>query len=104
MGFTFQVHIENPEHKAVSHRRALGDSTLTATGGHALHLRSACRPPKSFIRLFVSLFLVRKTGPELTLVANLPLFCMWDTATAWLDEQHVAPCPGSKPTNPGLPK
>ena len=25
-----------------------------------------------------------KTHPKLTSVANLPLFCMWDAATAWL--------------------
>ena len=29
---------------------------------------------------------MRKTVPELTSVANLPLFCMWDAASAWLDE------------------
>ena len=23
---------------------------------------------------------------------------MWDAATAWLDEEHVGPCPGAKPT------
>ena len=33
------------------------------------------------------LVLVRKIGPELT-CANLPLFSMWDAATAWLDERH----------------
>ena len=27
---------------------------------------------------------------------------MWDAATAWLDEQCVGLCPGSKPANPGL--
>ena len=26
---------------------------------------------------------------------------MWDTATAWLDKQHIGPCLGSKPANPG---
>ena len=34
-------------------------------------------------------FLVRKIGHELTSVANLPLFCMWDAATVWLDERSV---------------
>ena len=51
-----------------------------------------------------NLFFVRKIGPELTTVANLPLFClrkidaepisvlillyfMWDAATVWLDER-----------------
>ena len=64
---------------------------------------------------------VRKIGPELTSVANLPLFaeedcpwanicahlplfCMWDATRAWLDEQHVGPGPGSKPVNPGPSK
>ena len=37
------------------------------------------------------LILVRKIGPELTSVASLPLFCMWDTTTAWLDEWCVGP-------------
>ena len=35
---------------------------------------------------FFFCFLVRKIGLELTSVANLSLFCMWDAATAWLDE------------------
>ena len=29
---------------------------------------------------------------------------MWDAATAWLDEWHVGPRPGSEPMNPGPPK
>ena len=29
------------------------------------------------------------------------LFCVWDTATAWLDEQCVGPHSGSEPVNPG---
>ena len=33
------------------------------------------------------IFLVRKIGPELTSVANLPPFCMWDATIAWFDEQ-----------------
>ena len=37
------------------------------------------------IDLFILPFLlVRKICPEPTSVANLPLFCMWVTATAWL--------------------
>ena len=43
-------------------------------------------------------FLVRKSGPELTSVASLPLFCMWDAAIAWLDEQCAGLHPGSEPT------
>ena len=62
----------------------------------------------------------RKIGPELTSVANIPLFfspqsqstqlyilvvspsgsSMWDAATAWLDEWYVGLCPGSEPVNP----
>ena len=53
---------------------------------------------------FCFFFLVRKIGPELTSVANLPLFCMWVALTAWLDEQCVGPCVGSEPANPGPPK
>ena len=49
-------------------------------------------------------FLVRKIGPELTSVAILPLFCMWISATAWLNEQCVGLCPGSEPVNPRPPK
>ena len=36
--------------------------------------------------------------------ANLPLFCLWDATTAWLDEQYVGPQLVSKPVNPKLPK
>ena len=60
----------------------------------------------------LSLFLMRKIGPELTSVeiflfygleedcywanicANFPLFCMWDATTAWLEEQCVGSAPG----------
>ena len=28
--------------------------------------------------------------PRANICANLPLFCMWDSATAWLDEQCVS--------------
>ena len=58
--------------------------------------------------------LFSKIGPELTSVANLPLFLffspkqhishsssvMWDATTTWLDELH----PGSEPTNLRPPK
>ena len=43
------------------------------------------------------IFLVRKIGPELTSVASLPLFCKWDAATAWVDEQCVGLHLGSEP-------
>ena len=65
--------------------------------------------------------MVRKIGPELTSVANLPLFaggrlalsyiygnlplfCMWDAATPLLDEWYVGPHLGYKPANSRLPK
>ena len=35
---------------------------------------------------------------------SLPLFCMWDTATAWLDEWCVGLHLGSEPANPELLK
>ena len=73
------------------------------------------------INTFSSFFSSEEDWPELRSVANLPLFAwgrftwanichrlplfwMWDTATAWLDEQCVGPHPGSEPANPGLPK
>ena len=40
---------------------------------------------------------MRKIGPELTSVANPPLFWMWDTASTWLDEQCIGLHPGSEP-------
>ena len=39
--------------------------------------------------------LVRKTDPELTSVTNLPLSCMCDATSAWLDEQCGGPRLGS---------
>ena len=43
---------------------------------------------RAILLLFmIFFFLVRKIGPELTSVANLPLFCMGDATTAWLDER-----------------
>ena len=77
---------------------------------------------QSLFFCFKVCFLVRRNGPELTSVANLPPFfpapqspstwlyilvvghsnsSMWDTATAWLDEQCIGPCPGSEQANPG---
>ena len=44
---------------------------------------------------------VRKIGRELTSVASLPLFCLWDAATAWLDELCISPFLGSEPMNSG---
>ena len=42
--------------------------------------------------------------PLTNIYANLPLFCIWDAATACLDELCVCPHLGSGPTNPGLQK
>ena len=62
---------------------------------------------------WIPLFFFWKVGPELTSVANLPLFFfspkpqyivvghsssfMWDAATAWLDELVIGLHPGSEP-------
>ena len=59
---------------------------------------------EEYRKIVLFCFLVRKIVPELTSVANLPLFCMWDATTAWLDEWCVGVHPGSEPMNPGLPK
>ena len=45
-------------------------------------------------------FWLRKSGPELTTVANFPLFCMWDVTTTQPDEWSIGPWWGSEPTNP----
>ena len=49
----------------------------------------------------IFLFLPGKDCHWVNICANLPLFCIWDTSTAWLDEWSVGPCSGSKPANPG---
>ena len=41
-------------------------------------------------------FLLRKVCPELTSIANLPLFCMWVTATAWPPMSGLGLCLGTK--------
>ena len=73
-----------------------------------------------YIYIFVCLF-VRKIGPELKSVVNLPLlleddcpctnvcasfplFYTWDASTVWFDEWCVGPHSGSEPANPGLLK
>ena len=50
---------------------------------------------------FIFIFLLRKIHRELTSVANLPLFCMLATATAWLLPRGIGLCPE---TEPGPPK
>ena len=46
---------------------------------------------------FLSFFLFDEEDcPWANICANLPLFCMWDTATAWLDERYVSPGLGSE--------
>src|SRR3712207_4869248 len=47
--------------------------------------------------LNIFFFPLRKIRPELTSVANLPLFCMWVADTAWLTMSGVGLCPGTKP-------
>ena len=39
----------------------------------------------------IFLFLLEENCPWVDICANLPLFCMWDAATAWLHEQCVGP-------------
>ena len=38
----------------------------------------------------IFLFLLEEDCPWANIYANLPLFCMWDAATPWLDESYVA--------------
>ena len=52
----------------------------------------------------IFLFLLEEDCCWAIICANLPLLCMWDTATTSLDEQCVCLCPGSEPMNPGLPE
>ena len=47
-------------------------------------------------RSFFLSFLLRKIHPELTSIANLPLFCMWATTTAWpLTNEWCRSAPGN---------
>ena len=46
-------------------------------------------------------FLLEENWPWANICAHLPLFCMWNAATAWLDEWCVDLCPGSEPANLG---
>ena len=50
-----------------------------------------------------SSFYLRKIVSELT-SASLPLFCIWDSTTAWFDERCVGLHLGSDPVNPRLLK
>ena len=56
------------------------------------------------LTLPILLFLLRKTGPELTSVPIFLYFIYGMPTTAWLCQ--AVPClpPGSKPVNPGAPK
>ena len=38
--------------------------------------------------------------PRANICASLPLSCVWDAATSWLDEQCVDPPPRTEPVNP----
>ena len=95
---------------------------------HSDHTSEASKPalvPRIDTRVIYFFFLfVRKIGPDLTSVANLPPFSsppspstqlyilvvghssspIWDPGTAWLDEWCIGLCPGSQPVNPKLPK
>ena len=66
---------------------------------HITTLWSRC-----FFVLCFALFSGEEGWPWANICANLPLFCMWDTTTAWLDKQYIGPCLGPKPVNPGLAK
>ena len=58
-----------------------------------------------FLHLFhLFIFLVWKIGPELTSVPIFLYSVRGTLQTAWLDEQCIGPCLGSKPANPGPPK
>ena len=46
------------------------------------------------------LFFGEEDWPQANTCANLPLLCMWDATTAWLDEWCVGLHPGSEPANP----
>ena len=50
------------------------------------------------------LFFCEEDCPWANICVNLPLFCMWDAASAWLDEWCVGLHPGLEPVNPGLLK
>ena len=49
----------------------------------------------------IPLFLLRKTGLELTSVPIFLYFISGMPAAAWLDKQYIGPHQGSKLTNPG---
>ena len=51
--------------------------------------------------IYLFIVLLRKIGPELTSVANLPLFFMWVAATAWPPMKGVGLC---LVIEPGPPK
>ena len=51
--------------------------------------------------IIVPIFLLRKTGPELTTMLIFLYFICGMPATAWLDKWHVGLQPGSEPVNPG---
>ena len=49
-----------------------------------------------WLPIFPSFFL-EEDCPWANICANLPLFCMWNAATAWLSERHVGPSLKSEP-------
>ena len=57
------------------------------------------------MRIIVLLvFFGQEDCPWANIYASLPLFCIGNATTAWLDEWCVGLCPGSGPVNPGLPE
>ena len=50
------------------------------------------------------LYMCEEYCPWANICTNLPLSCMWDTTTAWLDGWCVGPRLGSEPAKPRLPK
>ena len=53
-----------------------------------------------FVCLCLFFFCAEEDSPWVNICANLPLFCMWVTATAWLPTTGVGPCLGTKPRPP----
>ena len=85
------------EIKWASRNQWLAESGFTPspTESHALPTLPWCLFICSGSRFSFSFFLFifgEEDCPWANISANLPLFCMWDAATAWLDEWCVGPC------------
>ena len=110
-----------PHHKRISTTVTVLIHVFWATCPQQLHTE---KPRTHLYPLTVSTafsifhsFVILLLSPSLTILfpfiffwgganicANLPLFCIWDAATVWLDEQCVGLHQGSEPANPRLPK